>query len=97
MLPSDVTLYVIRRFVDSERAEALDLLENAQIEDGQEASDRLKRCAVVGANGSLEGLRAMVELLAVDWRDVVMCGEYEYNDGDTIKVRDLSRPIGPQE
>jgi hypothetical protein len=96
MLPSDVVLYVNRRFVDSERVAALDLLQNAQIEDGQEASDRLKRCAVVGATGSLAGLRAMVELLAVDWRDVVMCGEYEYNDGDPIKVRDLSKPIGPQ-
>jgi hypothetical protein len=95
ILPSDLVRYVNRQFPEAERSEALSLLAEAQIHDGKEASIRLKRCAAVGAQGSLKGLRDMIALLMIDWRDVIVCGEYSYENGEPRQVRDLTKPIGP--
>ena len=32
-------------------------------------------------------------MLAIDWRDVVVAGEYELRDGATVWVRDLTLPL----
>jgi hypothetical protein len=93
-LPNDLVRYVNATFETSDRQEALLLLEHATIHNDTEASPRLKRCAAVGAGGTLKGLHEMIELLEIDWRDVIMCGEYTHLGNDEHKkVRDLSKPI----
>ena len=34
-----------------------------------------------------------MSLLAIDWRDVVVAGEYELRDGVPVRVRDLTQPL----
>ena len=60
---------------------------------GAPASSRLLRCALVGSRGDLEELRSLVELMAIDYRDVIMSGEYEVSSGRTVHVRDLNQPL----
>ena len=69
------------------------ILSAATIEDGSAASSRLVRCAAVASGGSLVKLRAETDRLKVDWRDVVVAGEYDPIDGELSRVRDLNDPI----
>ena len=54
------------------------------------------RCALVGCRGSLQSLRSLVGMLAIDWRDVILCGEYELHGNETVQVRDLNQPLSVQ-
>ena len=92
-LPGDVVAFIERRFDAADRAPAVAILSAAVIEGGPFASARLVRCAAVASGGSLEKLRAETDRLRVDWRDVVVAGEYEVIDGDLTRVRDLNDPI----
>ena len=38
-------------------------------------------------------MEPFVSMLAVDWRDVVVAGEYELRDGVPVRVRDLTQPL----
>lgn len=40
-------------------------------------SERLARCVAVGAGGSIERLRELIEMAAFDYRDVIVAGEYD--------------------
>ena len=92
-LPDDVVAFIQRRFDAPDRAPAAAILSAAVIDDGSFASARLVRCAAVASGGSLEKLRAETDRLKVDWRDVVVAGEYEPIDGELTRVRDLNDPI----
>jgi len=85
--------YVARKFDAAERDAAAAILCAATIEDGSAASSRLVRCAAVASGGSLARLRAETDRLKVDWRDVVVAGEYDPIDGELSRVRDLNDPI----
>jgi hypothetical protein len=50
-------------------------------------------CAAVGARGDLVQLRHLVGLLQLDYRDVIMFGEYDVVDGKLTHVRNLSEPL----
>ena len=89
-LPFDVRLFVDSTFIVENGADALATLCGAHIEDGTFPSPRLLRCAAVGNRGRLPQLRRFISLLAVDWRDVIMFGEYELRDSVMVQVRDLS-------
>jgi len=95
-LPSDVERYVERTFAAAEKPVVLALLANAVIHDGTPAEPRLIRCAVVSSRGSVERLRAQVDRLTVDFRDVIVEGEYLPGGTgfDLVRVRNLSEPIG---
>ncbi len=56
---------------------------------------RLLRCAALGSRGDLAQLRYLVGLLRVDFRDVIMFGEYDVVDGKLIRVRNLNEPLSP--
>ena len=88
---ADVERFVARRFPLVDRAQALALLRAPVTEDGSLASPRLVRCAAVASQGSLQRLAQLVELLKVDWRDVILAGEYSAED---IQIRDLNQPVG---
>src|SRR5437764_1363123 len=54
---------------------------------------RLLRCAAVGSRGDLVQLRYLVGLLQIDYRDVIMFGEYDVVDGKLAHVRNLNEPL----
>lgn len=95
-LPEDVVRFVEGSFSLVDRAEALEVLRGAVIEDGSPAGPRLVRCAVVSAHRDVGRLRKQVAHLKVDWRDIVVEGEYVVRDGKLARVRDLNNPI-PEE
>jgi len=41
----------------------------------------------------LERLRVEIEHLKIDYRDVIMAGEYISRDGEPVRVRNLNEPI----
>jgi hypothetical protein len=92
-LPEDVQTFLQRAFPPAEREEALLVLGDARIEDGTVPNARLLRCAAFASGGSLKRLKQLASLLAVDWRDVIMAGEYELQDSVPVRVRDLSQPL----
>jgi len=93
MLPEDLERYLARKFSGADLAEARRLLETAVIHDGSPAEPRLRRCAAVASRGAIDRLRAEVALLKVDYRDVIVAGEYEPTGLKLINVRNLSDPI----
>jgi hypothetical protein len=92
-LPPDVLRHVERKFAEGERAQALELLRKAVLHDGEPASPRLLRCAVLSSAGDLDKLRSQVEHIAIDYRDVILEGEYEKQRGEFVRMRDLNEPL----
>jgi hypothetical protein len=93
VIPSDVEAFIARRFRPEDREAAARLLEGATIHDGSVAGARLIRCAAVASAGSLEKLRDWVELLKIDYRDVIMAGEYTPSLDNPVRIRDLNQVI----
>jgi hypothetical protein len=89
-LPEDVVRWVNAHFNDSEKARALDVLRTAVIHTGESAWPRLLRCTVVSSQGVLRRLEENIQLLRIDWRDVIMAAEYTPNDE---RVYDFNRII----
>jgi len=89
-LLNDIASHVHQSFSGAAREAAIALLVNAHVEDGSPAGPRLLRCALVASKGSVEKLDYYVKLLAIDWRDVIVAGEYESVGGKLVQVRDLS-------
>jgi hypothetical protein len=50
-------------------------------------------CAAVGSRGDIVQLRYLVGRLQIDYRDVIMFGEYDVIDGKLTHVRNLSEPL----
>jgi hypothetical protein len=92
-IPDDVVQWVNGHFRDIDRATALALLEDAVDERGESVEPRLLRCAVVASRGDIDRLTDLVEELRVEWKDVILAGEYESRGGELVQVRDLSQPI----
>jgi hypothetical protein len=92
-LPADVVGWVRGNFSADEYSSALAALVAAVTETGEYPSARLLRSAAIGSRGRLEGLQYYVRLLAIDWRDVIVAGEYESVNHTLTKVRDLTEPI----
>ena len=92
-IPSDVLTFIESTFRPEQRGEALSVLGQARIEDGSAPNPQLLRSAVFAAHGNLVQLQRLVSLLAVDWRDVIMVGEYELHNTVPVRVRDLSQPL----
>ena len=93
MIPVDVEEFIARRFEAPDRAAALALVKAATIHDGSVAGPRLIRCALVASGGSIEKLRGHIEHLKIDYRDVILAGEYRWSGDSVIRVRNLNKPI----
>jgi hypothetical protein len=93
ILPDDLLRWLEAHFSAAEAKAARALLEQAVDHDDKPASARLLRCAAVGSRGSLEQLAWLVELLKIDYRDVIMAGEYDVRGGRPVRLRDLNEPI----
>ena len=92
-LPDDVVRYIERSFSAIDRVEALAALRGAVIHDTSQSRDRLLRCATLSARRDLGRLRKQLAHLNVDWRDVIVEGEYVVRDRKLVRVLDLNRPI----
>ena len=92
-LPEDVVRYVERSFSQVDRAEALEVLRSAVIQDGTPAVARLVRCAVLSAHRDVGRLRKQVAHLKVDWRDIIVEGEYVVREKKLVHALDLNLPI----
>ena len=90
-LPADIERYVQRSFAEPQRA--LEILRKAVLHDGEPASARLLRCALLNSRGDLGRLRTEVEHMAIDYRDVILAAEYEKQRGEFVHVRDLNEPL----
>jgi len=92
-IPQDVVTWVENNFKSDEVTLALSMLEKAVIHTGEVASPRLIRCAAVGSRGQIDRLASFIKELRIDWRDVIVGGEYEMQEGKLVQVRDLVKPI----
>jgi hypothetical protein len=92
-LPDDVVRWVSLHFSETDQEKALVQLCSAVIHTGERADPRLLRCVVVGSGGDLARLSQQIGQLQVDWRDVIMAGEYEFKEGKNVRVRDFNDPI----
>jgi hypothetical protein len=92
-LPDDVVRYIERSFSAIDRAEALEALRGAVFADASQSPARLIRCAAVSARRDLGRLRKQVAQLRIDWRDVIVEGEYVVRDGKLVRAHDFLQPI----
>jgi hypothetical protein len=92
-LTTDVVAWSRAHFPANEIEAALSVLTTAVIHTGEIPSDRLLRSAAIGSRGRLERLQYYVGLLEIDWRDVIVAGEYEPVNLQVVRVRDLNSPI----
>ncbi len=92
-LPVDMENYIVRHYPDEVRDTVRGLVAAATIHDGSLAEPRLQRCALVGSGGALENLRALIADLRIDWRDVIVAGEYHERDGKLARLYDFAGPI----
>ena len=91
--PADIERYVFDIFGQDQFGAVVEVLKQARLHDGEPANDRLIRCAVVASGDSISMLKHMVDLIAIDFRDVIVAGEYESQEGKLVQVRDLTAPF----
>lgn len=89
-LPSDIASRIKAIFPAPEHSQALTLVSTATLHDGQLANPQCLRCAVQASKGSLQELVDYLDLLKLDFRDVIVAGEYEIVDGKLTRVRNLT-------
>lgn len=92
-LPADLERWIAAHFPAADANTARELLATAIDHAGAAPGARLLRCAAVGSRGDLVQLRYLVGLLQIDYRDVIMFGEYEIVDGKLEHVRNLNEPL----
>jgi hypothetical protein len=78
---------IVKRVIDQYAADAIGQV-HLWLEDL--ASDRLARCALYLANGSIEKLRGAVDLGRNDPRDLIVAAEYDRTDK---QIRDFNLPF----
>ncbi len=96
MVPEDVVAWVRGHFRPKQADDALYLISKAVDHTGAPVDARLARCVAVGSRGDMDRLRDLVKLCAIDYRDVIMCGEYDMIDKKLVHVRNLIEPIPPE-
>lgn len=92
-LPADIHAYVHARFPASEREAAIGTLLASCTDTGAFPEVRLLRCAAMASGGDLLKLQYYVGLLAIDWRDVIVAGEYAVLNCGLTHIRNLCKPI----
>jgi hypothetical protein len=88
-MASDIQSKIRRDFPPDEFFAAIEAINEWDVHRKGLLEDRLIRCAIYLARGSLERLRQQIALGMLDYRDLIMAAEYE---GD-VRVRDFSRPF----
>lgn len=92
-LPEDIVEYVSKNYTEAEVPEVVATLQSAKLHDGRDPDSRMLRCALIASDNSVGGLQRFVAGLAIDYRDVIVAGEYTSKDGSLVQIRDLSLPF----
>ncbi len=92
-LPQDLVNWVSAHFSAADREAALACLKLAVIHTGEPASPRFLRCAALSSGGELARLQQQIAQLRIDWRDVIVAGEYSVKNKKLFRARDLGKPI----
>lgn len=92
-LPDDLVRWVSTHFSADDRDAALAGLKLAVTHTGEPASPRFLRCAALSSGGELKRLQQQIAQLRIDWRDVIVAGEYSVRNKKLIRARDLGKPI----
>jgi len=92
-LPDDLVRWVSAHFSAEDREAALACLKQAVTLSGEPASPRFLRCAALSSGGGLPRLRQQIAQLRIDWRNVIMAGEYSVKNNRVCRARDLGKPI----
>lgn len=92
-LPEDLVRWVTTHFSAEDSAAALACLKQAVTHTGEPASPRFLRCAALSSGGELQRLQQQIAQLRIDWRDVIVAGEYSVKNKKLIRSRDLAKPI----
>jgi hypothetical protein len=82
---------IVEKMLGQYEADALGLV-HCRLEDL--GDDRLIRCALYLAAGSIERLEAEVKLGQTDFRDLIMAAEC---DKENRRLRDFNRPFGSED
>ena len=69
----------------------------ARIHTGELPGKRFLPCAVIASKSDLLRLQYYVGLLAIDWRDVIVAGEYAVREQALAKVRNFCEPLPPDD
>ena len=92
-LPDDLVRWVSTHFSADDRDAALACLKLAVTHTGEPASPRFLRCAALSSGGELKRLQQQIAQLRIDWRDVIVAGEYSVRNKKLIRAPDLGKPI----
>jgi hypothetical protein len=92
-LPEDIVEYVSRNFTDTEMPVVIATLESGKLPDGNDPDFRMLRCVLVASKNSVAEVERLVAYLALDYRDVIVAGEYATQEGELVRIRDLSLPF----
>lgn len=92
-LTPDIVAYIQSHFPADAQEAATSTLLAACIHTGEFPEVRLLRCAAIASGGDLLRLQYYVGLLAIDWRDVILAGEYVPQGQGLSRVRNLDEPI----
>lgn len=92
-LPADIAEYIARNFPKNASFQATRILQNAVLHNGKRPGSRVLRCALASCDNTVESLERQVSGIAIDFRDVIVAGEYISESGELIRARDLSQPF----
>lgn len=92
-LPADIVEFVTRNFSEEVSSQAISILEGAMLPGGRKPDSRMLRCALASCDDTVEGLERQIAGLAIDFRDVIVTGEYTSKNGDLVRTQDLSQPF----
>ncbi len=92
-LPTDIVDYVSRSYAEAEIPVVMATLENAKLHDVRDPDFRTFRCALVASDNSVGDFEHLVSGLAIDYRDVIVAGEYTSKEGELVRIRDLALPF----
>ena len=95
-LPADIEVRIEEDF--GEQSEQVRELLLSYLKTVDKEADRVLRCIVFLANGSLDTLKEMIAAAQVDYRDVIFWAEYEdHSSKKPAQVRDFNKPFGMHE
>lgn len=90
-IPADVRARLESEYDGADLIEALELIEALDF------GDRVARCVVFLAKGSLLELASYAEVARIDWRDVIFWAEYIGHSAKHPKqVRDMKQPFAQE-
>ena len=92
-LPDDLRIWLERHFDKNSAGSAAALLDSAVDHLNQPAGPRLQRCAAFASGGNIGRLQQLVDLMRIDYRDVIVAGEYDTSTDDWRQVRDFNKPM----